>query len=169
MARKPTEFIGFPDELKTPFGPYRAIARFDIRYDDGDTLWFLIDKGFNDYTFKAIRLQGIDAPELKGIRASLDAAPARDHLFHLLPYNAQCLLFTQPDPEGRGRYVADVLTLHHGDLICANVEMVRAGHAVIKHEWGWLNTVETCIDMGIGVSDLITVEAINGSDSPQPG
>lgn len=170
MVRKPSEFIGFPQELDDSSDPwvFNAIARWDARYDDGDTMWFLIDEGFNDYTFKSIRLEGIDAPELRGIRASVGAAPAREHLFHLLPYNAPCVLYTNKDPEGRGRYIAAVFALHHEQVVCVNVEMVRSGHAIIKEEWGWSTTLESCIRRGVDVSDYVTMEGPDGGDSAQP-
>jgi endonuclease YncB( thermonuclease family) len=55
----PTEFIGHP----LPFigGTWRAVI---VGVHDADTVACLIDLGFNDYAFRQVRLDGINAPEL---------------------------------------------------------------------------------------------------------
>ncbi len=64
MARKPDEFRDFPNKLHPGFGPFRAIVRWDRRWDDADTIWAMIDVAFLTYDFQPVRFRGIDAPEL---------------------------------------------------------------------------------------------------------
>lgn len=156
--RKPDEFKNFPFKLFAPFGPFNGITRWDARYDDGDSLWFWIDQGFSSYPFQPTRLEGIDAPEIRGTRATPEAVPARDYLFELIPYNAPVRLYVHKDPEKYRRYVVVVIALNaDGERICVNVEMVRKGHATIKEEWGWWNVLATCRrpDVNINVDDFL--------------
>lgn len=151
--RKPEEFAAFPNIIHPGFGPYTAVTRWDARWDDGDTIWFWVDRGFNDYSFHAIRFRGIDAPEVRGV-TRVQGIAARDFLFSILPYNSPATLVTEQDPEAYGRYVADIIALDkEGKKICVNTEMVRNNFATKKPEWGWERTLATCrlyqIDTGL--------------------
>ena len=151
--RKPSEFSNFPPELVISFGPYPGVPRPDIRYDDGDTIVFFVDKGFNDYRFNPMRLMGINAPEKRGEtrQAGLNA---RDHLFALLTPNEPCKLYTEEDPDQYGRYITAVFHMQDGALRCANVDMVRAGHAVVDWTYDWDKVLDACWTEGVDTSDL---------------
>ncbi len=150
MARKPDEFRDFPKKLHPGFGPYAAIVRWDRRWDDGDTIWAMRDAGMNDYDFSAIRFRGIDAPELRQAASRERAILAREYLFTILPINSPVRLYTEKDKDQHGRYVADVIYLDDtGEMRCANVDLVNAGHATRRPDWGWYDTVATCEMLGI--------------------
>ncbi len=153
MARQPNEFRGFPTQLHPGFGPYPAIARWDRQHDDGDTIWAMVDVGWNQYNFKPIRFRGIDAPELRRAASREAGIAAREFLFSILPYDAPMRLYTEKDPDQYGRYVADVIYLDaDGSMQCANVNLVLAGHAMIREDWGWFETLATCRSLGIDIT-----------------
>ncbi len=152
MARKPDEFHAFPNLLHPGHGPYPAIVRWDRRYDDGDTVWCMVDGGFNSYDFQPVRFRGVDAPELRHAASRERAILAREFLFSILPFNEPVRLYTAKDKDQYGRYVADVIYLGDGDQFrCANVDLVNAGHAMRRPDWGWFDTVATCQTLGIPV------------------
>lgn len=144
--RRPAEFEAFPDALCPGFGPYRAICRHVV---DGDTIDALTDLGCNDYRYLTCRLMGIDTPEVWR-KVSRDAGiAAREYLRAMVPVGAQVQLHTEPDPDSFGRYVAAVIYARMGELRCANVDLVRAGHAVIRADWGWHDVLAVCGQRGI--------------------
>lgn len=154
MARRPIEFDNFPSRIHPGFGPYPAIARPDIRYDDGDTVWFFIDKGFHDYEFQPIRLWGVDAPELRRRESAEAGRAARDYLFALIPGGTPVQLWTEREKDRHGRYVAAIFSLApDGELRCVNVDMVTAGHAVPVEMYGWLDLLAICVTLGVEVPD----------------
>lgn len=125
--RRPAEFTDFPEELvaRAPFGPYRAIV---ARVVDGDTLDVLLDLGLNTYRYEALRLRGVDAPELyRGTpEERVRGRAARDHLLSLAQPRTPCVVATFRNQESFGRYVADV-TLEGGRDLAEL--MVASGHA----------------------------------------
>jgi len=160
MTRQPDEFRDFPPQIHPGFGPYPAIARWDRQHDDGDTIWAMVDAGWNQYNFKPIRFRGIDAPELRRLVTRDAGIAAREFLFGILPYDAPMRLYTAKDPDQYGRYVADVIYLDaSGAMRCANVDLVRAGHAAIREDWGWPETVATCQALGIDIAGGFGVSA----------
>lgn len=65
--KKPSEFNNFPNQITDDPRWRGALWRFRaVRRDltDGDTCWFVIDKGFRSYDFLPIRVDGYDAWEL---------------------------------------------------------------------------------------------------------
>ncbi len=152
MSRKPDEFLDFPNKLHPGYGPYSAIVRWDRRYDDGDTIWCMVDTGWNSYDFQPVRFRGIDAPELRRIDTREVAVLAREFLFSILPFDSPVRLYTEKDKDQYGRYVADVIYLDmFQEIRCANVDMVNAGHAMRRPDWGWYDTITTCEMLGIPV------------------
>ncbi len=112
----------------------------------------MLDLGWNDYSFQPVRFRGIDAPELRRVDSREAAVAAREFLFTILPFGCPVRLYTAKDRDQWGRYVADVIYLDEiGDLQCANVDMVKAGHAIIREDWGWYDTIATCDLLGIPV------------------
>ncbi len=108
--------------------------------------------GFNNYDFQPIRFRGIDAPELRRSDTREAAVLAREYLFTILPFDCPVRLYTAKDKDQYGRYVADVIYLGDGDQFrCANVDLVNAGHAMRRPDWGWHDTVATCEMLGIPV------------------
>lgn len=70
MARTPNDFQNFPPILERittapgcPYGPYRAVSRYDPRWDDGDTTLVMLDPGMDNYPVASVRLLGVNAPE----------------------------------------------------------------------------------------------------------
>ena len=128
MPRKPSEFDAYPADLSALalFGPYRAVAK---RVIDGDTFDALIDAGFNNYVYAVVRLDGIDAPEIRGGTAEEKAVgrAAKTHLETLLPVDTPIVLYTRPWPETFGRYAARVVLSGGGDV---GAMMIGGGHGV---------------------------------------
>lgn len=125
----PVELDGYPDDLKplAPFGPFRAAVS---RVVDGDTVYAVIDVGFNTYSYQPIRVADIDTPEI----FSGDAAErqrgmaARDYLEELLAlYGRHVVLHSEKYTQSFGRYVAHIILSDGSDL---GRRMVDAGHAV---------------------------------------
>lgn len=146
--------MAFPNLLHPGYGPFAGIIRWDRRYDDADTVWAMISVGWNQYSYNAIRFRGIDAPELRRSDTREAAVFAREFLFGILPFNAPVRLYTEKDADQYGRYVADVIYLGDGDQFrCANVDLVNAGHAMRRPDWGWYDTVATCELLGIPVEE----------------
>jgi endonuclease YncB( thermonuclease family) len=108
--RKPIEFTTFPKILaaKAPYGPYRAIIKYDV---DGDTVYGLCDPGFNDYPFKEFRLARINAPERFSGTAEERAKgdTSWEYLKTIIPEGTPVLMYTKPDPDKYLRYIADIL------------------------------------------------------------
>ncbi len=105
MVRGPAEFDQFPKALTHGFGPYRGLSRPDMRYDDGDSLWFWMDWGFSEYAFVGVRLLGINAPgtrypEAKTEEERTKGVAAKLHLLgEVIPLNTPVVLHTDQDPE----------------------------------------------------------------------
>lgn len=123
--RLPEEFRDFPDAIDCNFGPYRAVTKHIV---DGDTFDALIDFGFNEYRYMPIRLLDIDAPESNRAVSKVAGMAAKAYLESLLPHGTPVLLFTQPDPDSFGRYLAIVHVAENTPSI--NQQMVDAGHAI---------------------------------------
>ncbi len=104
---------------------YRGVLK---RAVDGDTVRVSLDLGLRVYTEVALRIAGINAPEVyRGTPEDRQAGiEARDFLAR---YEGRDLLVTtHKDRQSFNRYVADVaLTLTGEDI--ADL-MVQAGHAV---------------------------------------
>ena len=124
---KPPAFDQWPAEIDPGFGPYRGVVQKII---DGDTLYILLDGGFQVYSYHSIRLFGVNAPELY----TSDAAErergraARSFVESIAPPGTKCLVRTDKDHTTFGRYVASILLADGTDLASATVE---AGYA----EW----------------------------------
>ncbi len=155
MSRKPDEFMNFPAKLHPGHGPFRAIVRWDRQWDDADTIWMMVDSSFLTFDFQPIRFRGIDAPELRQTDTRESAVLAREYLFSILPFDCPVRLYTAKDKDQYGRYVADVIYLDDtGEMRCANVDLVNAGHAMRRPDWGWYDTMATCEMLGIPVGKL---------------
>ena len=55
---KPFQFQGWPESIEVPYGPYRAVIE---RVVDGDTVHVVVSLGLDEYEYRMIRLQGVDA------------------------------------------------------------------------------------------------------------
>src|SRR5688572_23356209 len=104
MSREPIEFQQHP----SPFlgGQFRAVCRHIV---DGDTFDVLVDLGFNQYAYAAIRLRGIDTPETRtrDLAEKVRGGAARERVRQLVE-GKSVVVHTLPDPTTFGRYVADV-------------------------------------------------------------
>lgn len=129
VANKPAELQGYPDALKMhySFGPYRAAV---TRVVDGDTLYCLIDLGFNTYTYHSIRVAGINAPEIRGAERDkgLAAKTYVEDLFNR--YGSHVVLNSMKWPQSFGRYVADITYTDGRQVLDLAGVLVEAGHAV---------------------------------------
>lgn len=76
---------------------------------DGDTADFLLDLGWYQYTYVALRLPGVDAAELRGGTAAARtlAAKARRRLAALL-VRTPVLVVSEKEASTFGRFIADV-------------------------------------------------------------
>lgn len=122
--RKPVEFVGWPDHLAVPYGPYRAVVRHHV---DGDTFDCLVDFGFNLYSYAPIRLRGVDTPETNRARTRTAGLAALAYLREILPVGSRVQLYTEPDPDSFGRYLAFTLREDGQDV---STMLVEAGHGV---------------------------------------
>ena len=102
---------------------------------DGDTIRVDVDLGFghlwqgHDGKGVALRLLGIDTPEIKGKTEDerQRAIAARDFAASLIPIGSEVLVRTHRDDTDKyGRYLA-VVTNAAG--ICVNSEMLASGYA----------------------------------------
>lgn len=92
-----------------------------VRVVDGDTVDVLVDLGFHISIEMKLRLQGINAPELKEEAGKT----SRDYLFNRL-YNKSVTIKTVKDRQEKyGRYLATIL-LDGQDI---NEELVTNGYA----------------------------------------
>lgn len=123
-SRVPDEFRDWPASLAVGFGPYRAIIRHHV---DGDTYDGFCDMGWNDYRYHPIRLLGVDCPETNR-PASRDAGlAAKEFARMVMPVGSRVLLYTRPDPDSFGRYLARIQLEDGRDLTTV---ILDAGHGV---------------------------------------
>lgn len=132
QVRRPVEFETFPIALRLGFGPFMGVVRHVV---DGDTVDVLVDAGFNDYLYRTIRLADIDAPEKNRLESREAGLASRAFLEGLIPVGAPVVLFTRPDPDSFGRYLAVIKALESLDgrsvtEFSVNQRMVESGHAV---------------------------------------
>jgi len=88
---------------------------------DGDTVWVLVDLGFDITTKQCLRLRGLDAPEI----ATRDGQRAKQFLQRHLKAAAEVLI-TSTKSDKYDRYLADIWA---GDTFL-NQKLLEEGHAV---------------------------------------
>lgn len=105
---------------------YKAVIR---EVYDGDTVRADIDLGFGMWMHRqALRLAGIDAPELRGETIGAGRA-ARDFLRNLL-LDEPVVIRTHKAGK-YGRWLAEIYReLAGGGRVLVNAELIEAGHAV---------------------------------------
>jgi micrococcal nuclease len=105
---------------------YRAVM---VAVHDGDTITVDVDLGWNVWRrFEALRLAGIDAPEL----ATDAGKAARDWLAAKLPAGMAVTIQTEKDRrEKYGRMLATIWGNDHGDVWADSLNelLIDAGHA----------------------------------------
>lgn len=103
---------------------YRATV---VRVLDGDTLDLDVDLGLRVHVQARVRLQGINAPELRAVGE--DGERSRAHLLELTPLGSPVIIRTIKDrTEKYGRWLAVVWALESGGSV--NQRMVDEGYAV---------------------------------------
>lgn len=122
---KPIQFRDWPESFDVGYGPYRAVVE---RVVDGDTIHVLLSLGLDEYAYRMVRLQNINAPELfSGAKEERERGKAaRDFLVDLLSTGTRCRISTRRDATTFGRYIADIELEDGRDV--ASV-LVEAGHA----------------------------------------
>jgi micrococcal nuclease len=117
--------IGLPALAESLPGPFTAEV---VRVIDGDTFEGRIRVWLGMDVTVHIRIEGMDAPELRGHCPGERAAAelARDHLIRLL--GARQVLLTHVRPDKYGGRVDAAIHLPNGDDISA--AMISAGHAL---------------------------------------
>lgn len=103
--------------MPTPSGIgdlYRYRATYISAYD-ADTIRFNIDLGFGVWLHnQAVRLYGIDAPEMRGDERE-QGIVARDFVRGLLRSHPEVMLRTYKDKRGKyGRWLATVFVVYNG-------------------------------------------------------
>ncbi len=126
MARGPAEFQGWPVALTVPFGPYRGIVRYIV---DGDTFDVFVDIGWNEYRYTTVRLAGVNAPESNRAATKEAGLAAKAYVLDVMPPGTRVKLYTRPDPDSFGRYIADAI-LEDGRSLATM--LVDSGNAVYK-------------------------------------
>lgn len=105
---------------------------------DGDTLRVDIDLGLGVWIHnEPIRLDGLDAPEVRGANKIAGIA-SRDYLLNLIGSRPIILETVKDDREKYGRIIANLWVLGNGGWCPVNTwclvnsQMIKAGHAVEK-------------------------------------
>ena len=94
---------------------------------DADTITVDVDLGFNVVTRQKIRLNRINAWEVRG-EEKTEGIIARDYLRSRIPVGSIVYLKTVKDKQGKyGRYLADVYTKSRSE--CLNDTLVNLNHA----------------------------------------
>jgi len=106
-----------------PTYEYRAKL---LRVIDGDTILVELDLGFRIYYQQALRLYGINAPEIIGAERDKGLA-SKQHLTDLLTPNFLIRTFKNPGDK-YGRWLAEIFTPLH----FINAKMVADGYAINK-------------------------------------
>lgn len=111
--RKPTEFVHHPVSYSQALndGGHRGVVHHVI---DGDTYDIMVDYGFNEYGYKTFRLLGLDTPEIRGPEKEAGKWIAA-HVENLLLINPHVTVYTTPDVQTFGRYVATIWVHRYGD------------------------------------------------------
>jgi len=125
MPRKPIEFSEHPaafDDVRAQ-GLYRAHCRYVV---DGDTFDVLIDLGFQNYAYEALRLRDVDTPEIRGDERERGLA-AKARVQELI-LDTPVLVRSFKDVETFGRFVADVLYWKEGEWLDLGETLVSEGH-----------------------------------------
>jgi micrococcal nuclease len=98
---------------------------------DGDTVRLDVDLGFSIRQRMALRLYGINAPEMVGATKAAGVL-ARLFLMAMFPLDGRVTIRTFKDKTDKyGRILADIFT--QNDLVPVSKRMVDAGHAVAYH------------------------------------
>lgn len=121
--------LALTDSLKIAQPEIKEYEIEIIRIIDGDTVAANINLGLNVYIVGAIRLAGIDAPEMKdkdgkGIRA-------KEHLTKLLDYS-KIILRVNPYryTDKYGRYLGWLYSVSNNSYFPINEQMIMDGFAV---------------------------------------
>lgn len=130
--KKPAEFNNFPSAITNDPRWRNSLWRFRaVRKDltDGDTAWFLLDKGLREYSFLPIRVDGYDAWEL--FRGTTEerarGLKAKEAFDREIPYNSPVGLITDEDVS-LDRWVAIVLYVKDGTVQDIKIYMEQNGH-----------------------------------------
>jgi len=102
-----------------------------LRVVDGDTVDVLLDVGFDIHIKERLRLEGINAPEMRGDEREAGKR-AKVWLEELIHNNSPILVETQQEKGKFGRYVATLYGTAGDGIIDLNRRLVEDGHAVFK-------------------------------------
>ena len=109
-----------------PRNRYEAVV---IKIVDGDTLDLAVDLGFMVSIEERFRLDGINAPEVKGEERPRGLA-AKEYLEGLIPVGST--VWVESIKRGSFRRWIGRLFLERDDALCLSDIMVREGHAEYK-------------------------------------
>jgi micrococcal nuclease len=104
-----------------------------IRVIDGDTIEVMIDLGFNTWSSKTIRLNGINAPEsrTRDVDTKKKGLASKDRLIEILQNNGNKLNIISRGIDKYGRCLADIFV----DQFEESVQdiLIKEGHGVDYH------------------------------------
>jgi hypothetical protein len=135
--RKPEEFENFPNAIVDDPRWRGALWRFmSVRkyLTDGDTAWFVIDKGLRSYDYLPIRCDGYDAWELfRGTPEVREKGLLAKNAFDVqIPYNG-CVGLITSEGVSLDRWVASVLYVNaEGKVEDLKVYMENNGHTKVQ-------------------------------------
>jgi len=99
---------------------------------DGDTLWVMIDLGFDLYHKRKIRFADINAPEL----STSDGKVSSEYLKGIIKPGQKVVIQSSKAEDKYGRFVATVYTDAQVSVTIQgrniNSDLVATGHAVFK-------------------------------------
>jgi endonuclease YncB( thermonuclease family) len=130
--RKPSAFRSWDPSLPVPgYGPYKAVIQYIV---DGDTYDAIVDVGGRSYPYWTLRLiqasgMGVDTPETNRPASRAAGLAAKHFVIDTMPIGTQVVIWTHPDPDEFGRWLAAVTIPGNVDLAAA---LIAAGHATPK-------------------------------------
>jgi hypothetical protein len=134
---RPPIFDRWPDSLRVPWGPYRAVVG---AHYDGDSPRFWVSFGLDSYGWIDSRLAGVMALEIRSSDPveKAQAAETRDHLAWLIPVGTKLEMRTEKVEGARevntlGRYVC---WLRREDGLDVNAAMAE-WLSVMGYAGGW--------------------------------
>jgi len=129
-----------PEQTECPGVPPEAAYSFElVRVVDGDTIEVLVDIGFNTYRKVSARLDGVDTPEIYGVKKWMDdaktayteeyarGAAASEFTKSWLRSECPCTI----EVDGAGKYGRWIIVVYSANGASLNDALVESGNAVI--------------------------------------
>ena len=118
-------------KVMKPQYTYKAIVE---RVVDGDTVYLLVDCGFNIMRKERIRFYGVDAWETRGEERE-DGLKAKEFVQYHLPVGSECVVRTGKEQGKFGRYLGEIFVndkrMASDTIRSLNEMLLEEGHAEV--------------------------------------